>query len=182
MALTTAVKRSSTNILKYIKLVNKALFRHTKPMKPYAFNKRANFDYEILETFEAGLSLLGTEVKSVRAGHMSLRAAFITIKGEEAYLTNAIIPPWQPSNTHDSYEPDRPRRLLLKKAELKELLGTKHSGGLTIVPIKVYNSKSGKIKVQIALARGKKQFDKKRDKQAQDVKRDVDRILRGKEE
>lgn len=150
-------------------------------MKDLAFNKRAVFDYELLETFEAGLSLLGTEVKSVRAGHMSLRGAFVTIHNEEAYLTNATIPPWQPSNTPDSYDPIRSRRLLLKKSQLKEFFGARKSEGLTIIPIKVYSSKSGKLKLQIALARGKKQFDKKRDKQEKDIKRDVDRILRGKE-
>src|SRR5690242_11587560 len=105
-------------------------------MKDLAFNKRAIFDYELLETFEAGLSLLGTEVKSVRAGHMSLRGAFVTFHNGQPLLTNATIPAWQPSNTHESYDPLRPRPLLLKKSETKQLLGIRRSNGLTIIPIK----------------------------------------------
>lgn len=150
-------------------------------MKDLAFNKRAVFDYQLLETFEAGLSLLGTEVKSVRAGHMSLRGAFVTFHGNRPLLTNATIPPWQPSNTHESYDPARPRPLLLKKSQLKQLLGIKRADGLTIIPIKVYSSKSGKLKLQIALARGKKKYDKKEQIKERDIARDIDQIIRGKE-
>lgn len=149
--------------------------------KDLAFNKRALFDYEVLETFEAGLSLLGTEVKSVRAGHVSLRGAFVTIHGNQAMLTNATIPPWQVKNTPESYDPTRPRPLLLKKSELKRLLGIRKAGGLTIIPIRVYNGRSGKLKLQIALARGKKKYNKREAKKEADIKRDVDRHLRGKE-
>lgn len=150
--------------------------------KDLAFNKRALFDYEALETFEAGLSLLGTEVKSVKAGHMSLKGAFVTIHNEEAMLTNATIPPWQVKNAPADYDPTRPRHLLLKKSELKTLIGVRKNQGLTIIPIRVYNGRSGKIKLQIALAKGKKLYNKKEAKKEQDIKRDVDRILRGKEE
>ena len=149
-------------------------------MKSLAYNKRAVFDYELMEKYEAGLVLLGTEVKSVRAGHMSLRGAFVTIHNNQAYLTNAPIPPWQPSNTPESYDPVRPRRLLLKKIELAQLMSTRQAGGLTIVPIRVYN-KGPNLKLEIALARGKKQFDKKQVKKELDIARDVDRLLRGKE-
>ncbi|MEX1997987.1 MAG: SsrA-binding protein SmpB [Candidatus Andersenbacteria bacterium] len=149
-------------------------------MKSLAYNKRAVFDYKILEKFEAGLVLLGTEVKSVRAGNMKLRGAFVTMHGDEAFLTNATIPPWQPANTPESYDPERPRRLLLKKEELKQLLGTRRAGGLTIIPIRVYN-KGPHLKLEIALARGKKQHDKKQQKKERDIQRDVDRVLRGKE-
>jgi SsrA-binding protein len=150
--------------------------------KDLAFNKRAIFDYELLEKFEAGLQLLGTEVKSVRAGHMSLRGAFVTIHGTEAFLTNATIPPWQPANTPESYDPTRPRRLLLKKSELNQLIGTRQSSnkGLTIIPIRVYNTHS-KLKLEIALARGKKKYDKRQAKKARDIEREVDRLVRGKE-
>lgn len=148
--------------------------------KDLAFNKRAVFDYELLETFEAGLSLLGTEVKSVRAGHMSLKGAFVTIHNNEAMLTNSTIPAWQIKNAPVDYDPTRPRRLLLKQSELKELIGTRKNMGLTIIPIKVYSSKSGKLKLQIALAKGKKQYNKKEAKKEQDIKRDVDRLMRGK--
>ncbi len=149
-------------------------------MKSLAYNRRATFDYEVLDHFEAGLELLGTEVKSVRAGHMSLRGAFVTIHHSQAYLTNATIPPWQPSNTPETYDPVRPRRLLLKKAELGQLMDTRKAGGLTIIPIRVYN-KGPHLKLQIALAKGKKKFDKKQDKKERDIERDVDRLLRGKE-
>jgi SsrA-binding protein len=150
-------------------------------MKDLAFNKRAVYDYELLETYEAGLSLLGTEVKSVRAGHMSLRGAFVTFHNSQPLLTNATIPPWQPSNTHESYDPVRARPLLLKKSEIKELTGIRRTNGLTIIPIKVYSSKSGKLKLQIALAKGKKQFDKKERLKERDIQRDVDRLVRGKD-
>lgn len=150
--------------------------------KDLAFNKRAVFDYELLQTYEAGLSLLGTEVKSVRAGHMSLKGAFVTIHDNEAMLTNSTIPPWQVKNAPADYDPTRSRRLLLKASELNELIGTRKNMGLTIIPIKVYSSKSGKLKLQIALAKGKKQYNKKEAKKEQDIKRDVDRMMRGKEE
>lgn len=150
------------------------------PGKSLAINKRARFDYNIQETMEAGLALLGTEVKSVRAGNMSLKSAFVTIKDNEAWLTNAVIPPWQLPNAPQGYEPDRPRRLLLKKSELKTIIGNKSSQGLTIIPIRAY-TKRGTIKLEIGLARGKKKYEKKEQKKERDIKRDVDRMLRGKE-
>lgn len=148
--------------------------------KDLAYNKRAVFDYTILEKLEAGLQLLGTEVKSIRAGHMSLRGAFVTIHNEEAYLTNATIPPWQVKNAPGDYDPIRPRKLLIKKSELKRLIGAKQAQGLTIIPIHVY-SNHGKLKLEIALARGKRRFEKKEQKKERDIQRDVDRLLRGKE-
>lgn len=148
--------------------------------KDLAYNKRAVFDYEFLEKLEAGLQLLGTEVKSIRAGHMSLRGAFVTIHNEETYLTNATVPPWQVKNAPGDYDPLRPRKLLIKKSELKRLIGAKQAQGLTIIPIRVYTN-HGKIKCEIALARGKKRFEKKEQKREQDIQRDVDRLLRGKE-
>jgi len=148
--------------------------------KNLAFNKRAKFDYEILETLEAGLVLLGTEVKSVRAGNMSLKGAFVTIHDEEAWLTNATIPPWQVKNAPDDYDPVRSRKVLLKKSDIAQLIGNKQSQGLTIVPISVYN-KGARIKLKIALAKGKKKHDKKQSKKEADIKRDVDRVLRGKD-
>jgi len=154
--------------------------RHTTDMPSLAYNRRAAFDYELLETYEAGLELLGTEVKSVRAGNISLKGAFITIKDEQAWLTNATIPPWQVANSPGDYDPVRPRRLLLGKSELKHLVGLKSTEGLTIVPIKVYNKRSW-IKIQIALAKGKRQYNKKQSKKERDIKRDTDRLLRGKE-
>lgn len=149
-------------------------------MKDLAYNKRARFDYDILETFEAGLQLLGIEVKSVRAGHMSLRGAFVTQQGEAMYLTNATIPPWQVNNAPVDFDPTRPRKLLLKKTEIKVLIGTKKGEGLTMIPIRAYN-KHGVIKLEIGLAKGKKKYSKKETKKARDIQRDIDRLLRGKE-
>ena len=150
------------------------------PSKAYAVNRRARYDYDIQDTLEAGLVLLGTEVKSVRAGRCNLKGAFITMHNQEPYLTNATIPPWQPANTPDSYDPARPRKLLLTTAERKTLLGKHKSQRLTIVPLKVYGGKSGKIKVQIGIARGKKRFAKKQAKKEADIKLDTQRYLRGK--
>ncbi len=150
-------------------------------MKSLARNKRATFDYEVLDTFEGGLMLLGTEVKSVKEGHMSLKGAFVTIHNEEPFLTNATIPPWQPKNTPEDYDPTRARKLLLKKSEIKTLIGAKQNQGLTIIPIRVY-TKGSRVKIEIALARGKKKYDKKAAKRERDIQREVDRALRGKDD
>jgi SsrA-binding protein len=149
-------------------------------MKPLAINKRARFDYDIIESLEAGLSLLGTEVKSVKAGNMSLRGAFVTLHGDEAYLTNATIPPWQVKNAPADFDPTRPRKLLIKKSELKHLIGSKQAKGLTMIPLHVY-TKGPRIKLEIGLVRGKKKYEKKQLKKERDIKRDVERLLRGKE-
>ncbi|MEX1112114.1 MAG: SsrA-binding protein SmpB [Candidatus Andersenbacteria bacterium] len=148
--------------------------------KTLSVNKRAKFDYELLETFEAGLQLLGTEVKSIKAGHMSIKGSFVTIYNSEALLTNATIPAWQPKNTPESYEPTRPRKLLLNKGELNHLIGSKQTKGLTIIPVRVY-MKGGRVKLEIALAKGKKKHDKKQAKKEADIQRETDRIIRGKE-
>ncbi|OGY36788.1 MAG: SsrA-binding protein [Candidatus Andersenbacteria bacterium RIFCSPHIGHO2_12_FULL_45_11b] len=149
-------------------------------MKDFAYNKRALFDFEILETFEAGIALLGTEVKSVRAGHMSLRGAFVTMHNGSAELTNATIPPWQIANAPGSYDQTRSRRLLLSEEELKYLTGKTTHTGLTIVPIRVYN-RGSRIKVEIGLAKGKKLHNKKREQREKDIKREAEIFLRGKE-
>ena len=151
-----------------------------RAMKSLAYNRRATFDYDILETFEGGLVLLGTEVKSVRAGNVSLKGAFVTIHEGRAQLTNATIPPWQMANAPEGYDPTRSRTVLLKKAELERLVGASQAQGLTIVPIKVYN-KGSRIKLELGLARGKRKYQKKERKREQDIKREVDRVLRGKE-
>lgn len=149
-------------------------------MKTLADNKRARHDYEVVETLEAGLALLGTEVKSVRAGNMSLRGAFVTIHGEEAFLTNATIPPWQIKNAPAGYDATRPRKLLLKASELKGLTGSKHAKGLTVIPLRVY-TKGPRVKLEIALARGRKLWSKKLIKKERDIRRETERVIRGKE-
>lgn len=149
-------------------------------MTTLAVNKRAKFDYEILETLEAGLVLKGLEVKSVKTGHVSLRGSYITIKDEEAYLINATIPPYQPKNTPDGYDPMRSRKLLLHKKELKYLLGKGKMKGLTLVPIRVY-TKKGKIKLEFAVARGRKRIDKREVIKERETKRGIERAVKGDE-
>ena len=123
-------------------------------------NKKAYFNYEILETYEAGIELKGFEVKAIKTGKASLLGSFVVIKNGEAWLLNADVSPYQSSNTTPDYDPKRTRRLLLKKEEIKDLVGKTHENGLTIVPLKLYN-KNGKIKVEIGIARGKKKTDKR---------------------
>ena len=146
-------------------------------MTTYIRNKRAKFDYEILETFEAGLVLVGHEVKAVRAGKGSLLGAYIVIDETGAELKGATITPYQEKNTPTSYDPERPRRLLLSKKELAELKTQGSQAGLTIVPIRLYNN-GRNIKLEIAIVRGKKKADKRESIKARDTKRDIDRILK----
>ncbi len=141
-------------------------------------NKKASFNFEFLEEFNAGLELLGHEVKSVRKGRGKLEGAHIVVRGGEAYLVGASIEPYQPSNTEKSYDPSRPRRLLLNKKELNQLLGAESQKGLTIVPISMYNDKSNKLKLRIAIARGKKKYDKRETIKKRDTDRDISRILK----
>ena len=142
-------------------------------MPTYASNKKIFHDYEILEKIEAGISLLGSEVKSVRDGAISLKGSYITIHNNEAYLTGAIISPYKYA-PKEGYKNDRSRKLLLSKSELRRLIGKKEELGLTIVPLSVYTGSTGKIKVEIAIARGKRQFDKRETIK----KRDIERHLR----
>lgn len=138
-----------------------------------AVNKRALFDYEILEKLEAGLVLTGAEVKSVKNGHIGLKGSYVTFKDEEAYLLNAHISPYQKAGKIAGYEPTRTRKLLLNKNELKRFVGRLNEKGLTIVPLKVYTSKHGRIKVEIGLGRGKKQFEKRELIKKREVEREI---------
>jgi SsrA-binding protein len=137
-------------------------------------NKKVGMDYEILETFEAGLELLGFEVKALRAREGSLLGSHVTVRGGEAYLIEANIPPFQIKNTPTSYNPRRNRRLLLTKIEIGKLAALEAKKGLTIVPISVYN-KGRKIKVEIAIVRGKKMHDKRQDIKKRDTLRAIRR-------
>jgi len=148
-------------------------------MPTLARNHRAKYDYHILATFEAGLVLAGHEVKAIKTGHMSLKGAYVTIKDEEAWLINAFIPPYQPKNTPADYQPDRTRKLLLNKKEIQSLIGQSRQKGLTLVPLRVY-TKKGKIKLEFALGRGKRQFDKRQKIKERESKRKIDRALREK--
>ena len=146
-------------------------------MVRYADNSKAFFDYEVLKRFTAGLELLGTEVKSVRAGKISLRGAFIAVRGSEAYLVGADIPAYQPKNAPKEYDAMRARKLLVSKAELAELGEAESTKGLTIVPLSVYN-KGRFLKLDIAIARGKKKFDKRHTIKKRDTERELGRTLK----
>lgn len=148
-------------------------------MPTIAYNRKATYDYEILEKFEAGLVLAGHEVKAVKTGHISLRGSFVTIKGNEAFLLNASIPPYQPKNTPPDYDSERSRKLLLHKSEIKSLIGKQKQKGLTLVPLKVY-TKRGKIKLEFGLGRGKKKVDKRQQIAEREAKRRIDRAMKGK--
>ncbi len=140
-------------------------------------NKKVGFDYEILEKLNAGVELLGFEVKSLRGKSGSLDGAYVTIRGGEAYLIGMNIPPFQTGNTPQNYDPRRNRRLLLTKKEVGNLASVESKKGLTIVPISVYNS-NRKIKVEIGVARGKKQFDKRETQKKRETDREIQRTLK----
>lgn len=140
-------------------------------------HKKARFDYEILEEFEAGLELLGHEVKSLRGKHGKLEGAHVIVRGGEAYLVGASIPPYQAGNTSPDYDPARTRRLLLTKKEIAALLQQEGQKGLTILPLRVYN-KGTHLKLAIAVARGRKKYDKRAVLKERDTKREMQRSLK----
>ena len=146
-------------------------------MANYAENRKARFNYEILEKYEAGIELLGVEVKSVRDGQISLEGAFVIVRGGEVFLINANIPPFQPKNAPKDYDPLRNRKLLLTKKEIAELAASEKNKSLTIVPISLYN-KGRKIKVEIALSKGKKKFDKRETIKKRDTDREIRREIK----
>ena len=144
--------------------------------KQIAFNKKAKFNIDIEDEYEAGIVLKGTEVKSIRSGKISLKESFAKIKNNEVFVYNMHVSPY----THAYYgnhEPMRPRKLLLHAREIKKLIGKTSEKGYTLVPIKVY-LKSGKIKVSLALGRGKKIHDKRREIKDREIKRELDRTLK----
>lgn len=140
-------------------------------------NKKAYFNYEIMEKLEAGIELFGLEVKSIRGHQGSLDGSHVGVRGNEVFLIGANIPPYQPGNTPKTYDPYRSRKLLLTKAEIKHLLGKEKTKGLTIVPISVYN-KGNKIKISIGIGRGKKKYDKRQTIKKRELDREVQRTLK----
>ncbi|MEK7613039.1 MAG: SsrA-binding protein SmpB [Patescibacteria group bacterium] len=142
-------------------------------------HKKARLNYEVLEEFEAGIELLGHEVKALRQKLGQLEGAHVIIRGGEAYIVGMHIPPYQAANTPKGYDPDRSRRLLLTKKELAELAGFERQKGLTIVPLWVYN-KGSKLKLKIAAARGRKKFDKREVLKRRDTEREMRRTLKSK--
>jgi len=146
-------------------------------IKVIAENKKARFDYELLETYEAGIELTGPEVKSIRDGHISLKESFASVKDNQVWLNNAHVSPYKPAADNNG-EPTRARRLLLKRTEIDKLIGASGAGGNTIVPVKIYFS-HGIIKVEIALARGRKLHDKREVLKKRQQDRDVAKELKG---
>jgi len=142
-----------------------------------AENKKFYIQYEALEEYEAGIELLGLEVKSIKAGHMNLEGARVLVRGGEAFLVGATVPPYQVNNSPADYDPTRVRRLLLTRKQIIELYDQGEQRGLTIVPISVYN-KHNLIKLKIAVARGKKKYDKRQDIKKRDVEREIGRTLK----
>ena len=140
-------------------------------------NKKVTLKYEILEKYEAGIELLGHEVKTIKAGRGSLDGAYVIVRGGEAYLINVEIPPYQMANTPKSYDPRQNRRLLLTKKEIAELADYTDNRGLTLVPISMYN-KGKKIKVEVGVARGLKKYDKREILKKRESQRDIDRALK----
>ncbi len=136
----------------------------------YASNPKVGFDYEILETLEAGLVLKGNEVKSIKTGKASLKGAYVKMLGGEPYLVGALIPPYQPANTPRDYDPSASRKLLMAKHQISALLGLANERGLTLVPLKLYGER-GLVKLLVGVAKGKKKYDKRETIKKRDVAR-----------
>ena len=147
-----------------------------KPLKTVATNRKAHYDYAIGDTFEAGLELRGTEVKSLRRGQVTLKDAYADIQDGQVYLLHAHIDQYEQAHRFN-HDPERPRKLLLHKQEIKRLIGKTRERGLTLIPTRMYFSR-GKAKVEIGLARGKKQYDKREDMKRRTAQRDIERALR----
>jgi len=139
-------------------------------------NKKARFNYEILERFEAGISLKGTEVKSIRNKNISLEESYAQIKDNEVFLLNLHISPYEQGN-RENHEPTRIRKLLLHRQEIKKLIGVTQQKGLTLLPVTLY-IKNGIIKVELALGRGKRLVDKREDLKKKAVEREIDRFVK----
>ncbi len=146
-------------------------------MPTLAINKKAKYNYKILETFEAGLVLSGHEVKAIKTGKVSLKGSYISLKDGEIYLINAHIAPYQPVNVPEKYNPTQNRKLLLHKREIKYLIGKIQEKGLTLVPLKLYTKKS-KIKIEFALAKGKRKVDKRESIKKRESQRRIEYFLK----
>jgi SsrA-binding protein len=146
-------------------------------MTIFAKNKRALFKYKILEEFEAGISLIGQEVKSIKAGRAILVGSYVIIRGSEVYLVGTQIPAYQPKNAPKDYDNQRMRKLLLRKAQINYLIGKTKIKGLTLIPLKIY-SKKGMIKVVFGLGKVLKKYDKREKIKDKDIKRKIARALK----
>jgi len=149
------------------------------PERNVTVNRKARHDYEILETYEAGLVLTGPEVKSVRQGKVSLAEAYAKVNKGELWLYNMHIAPYDPV-LQRNYDPRQPRKLLMHRREIDRLMGLTQQRGLTLIPLRIYFNERGYAKVELGLARGKRKVDRRREIIEQEMKREVDRALRGK--
>jgi SsrA-binding protein len=145
-------------------------------MKIYSENKKAGFDYEVLEKFEAGMVLFGQEVKSIKTGHINLSGTFVAIRNGEPFLIGVKVPPYQPNNAGADYNEERQRKLLLNKKEIDYLSGKTSQKGFSLIPLKIYDN-NGRIKLEFGLAKGKKKYDKKEKIKKRDVEREINREL-----
>ncbi|KKP43691.1 MAG: SsrA-binding protein [Parcubacteria group bacterium GW2011_GWA2_33_14] len=145
-------------------------------MKIYSENNKALYDYEIIDSYEAGLVLQGQEVKSIKAGHINLSGSYVVIRNTEPYLIGAKIPAYQPKNAPEDYNPEQSRKLLLNKKEIDYLMGKVNERGFSLIPLKIYEQ-NGRIKLAFGLAKGKKKFDKKEKIKKRDVERQIRREL-----
>lgn len=147
--------------------------------KLIAENRRARFDYFLEDNIEAGIQLLGTEIKALRDGRANIAESYVSPEGREIVLINADIPPYKQANRFN-HEPRRPRKLLLHRRQIDKLIGAVQRDGQTIIPLKLYLNEAGKAKVEIALAKGKKIHDKRETEAARDWQRDKARLMRDK--
>jgi SsrA-binding protein len=148
-------------------------------MRIFAENKKAYFKYKILEKIEAGISLIGQEVKSIKLGRINLTGSYVVVKNEEIYLIGCNVPAYQPKNAPKDYNSERSRKLLLKKSEIKQLIGKTQQKGLTLIPLKVY-AKKGIIKIEFGIAKILKKVDKREKIKKKDSERTIQRALREK--
>ena len=151
--------------------------KNSEGYKIVSDNRKARYLYEILETYQAGIALEGTEVKSIRAGKVNLQDAYALIRGGEAWLLNAHISPFEKASVYFNHDPRRTRKLLLHKEQINKLLGQVEQKGLTLVPLKMY-LKEGRVKVDIAVGRGKNLHDKRDDIRQKDDKRAMERAMK----
>ncbi len=145
-------------------------------IKVIASNRKANFEYHLLERFEAGIALQGSEIKSIRAGQVSLSESYVSVNGRDAWLVGAHIAPYDPAS-RQNHDPTRNRRLLLHRREMRTLWDAVRQKGVTVIPTKLY-LKEGLAKVEIALAKGKRLYDKRKEIAWRDLEREIDRKVR----
>ena len=153
--------------------------KKTGPAKLIADNRKARFHYELLESFEAGIALTGTEVKSLRLGKATIGESYADSRGGELWLINANVPEYLQANRFN-HAPKRPRKLLLHRRQINKLIGAVERDGMTLVPLKMYFNEQGRVKIELALAKGKKLHDKRETEKKRDWDRERGRLMRAK--